>query len=500
MSEPRLISIAIFAVGGQGGGVLSDWIVSLARRHNWSVQSTAVAGVAQRTGATFYYIEMAEPSERRPVFALAPSAGNVDIVIAAELMEAGRAMMRGLVSPDKTTLVASSHRMLSVAEKVVPGDGIQAPDDVLQAAELASASHLILDLQKIAAECGTVISASLFGALAASKALPFDTDSYLETIAEGGRGVAASSSAFNRVLAVAAGESDTASANDGVKTVSSHSVSGPADQAEAWQQLLEAVRTLPELAQSIAVAGLRKVVDYQDPGYGAEYVERLQTAAAGDSAGQYTATLAKHLANAMCYDDVIRVADLKTRATRRARIEAEYGADNSLVQTTEFMRPRMQEIASLLPPSLSGWLNNRTGLMKWLNQFVNRGRRVRSDRVLPFLLLYSLAGLRRWRRSMARHQVELHSIDQWLSQAAQLRQQNYELAIEVLNCRRLIKGYSDTHSRGLSKFHRVMDVIPTIQSNHHAAEQLRRLIDAALLDSEGQQLDEAIDLLTTAAI
>ena len=46
-------------MGGQGGGVLADWIVWLAESEGWAAQSTSVPGVAQRTGATIYYIEMA---------------------------------------------------------------------------------------------------------------------------------------------------------------------------------------------------------------------------------------------------------------------------------------------------------------------------------------------------------------------------------------------------------------------------------------------------------
>src|SRR5690606_24444417 len=52
------IAIAILAMGGQGGGVLCDWIVAVAERNGWHAQSTSVPGVAQRTGATLYYIEM----------------------------------------------------------------------------------------------------------------------------------------------------------------------------------------------------------------------------------------------------------------------------------------------------------------------------------------------------------------------------------------------------------------------------------------------------------
>ena len=109
------ISVAILAMGGQGGGVLCDWIVAMAEAQGWVAQSTSVPGVAQRTGATIYYIEMLPPQDgRAPVLSLMPTPGDVDIVIAAEFMEAGRSMLRGLVTPDRTTLIASTHRSLSL--------------------------------------------------------------------------------------------------------------------------------------------------------------------------------------------------------------------------------------------------------------------------------------------------------------------------------------------------------------------------------------------------
>src|SRR5690606_22672448 len=131
-----IIKIAILAVGGQGGGVLSGWVTDVAQRAGWHVQSTSVAGVAQRTGATIYYVEMMprDPArgDAKPVLSLSPSPGDVDILIAAELAEAGRAVLRGFVTPDRTTLIASSHRMLAVSEKIVPGDGHADSDTVLR--------------------------------------------------------------------------------------------------------------------------------------------------------------------------------------------------------------------------------------------------------------------------------------------------------------------------------------------------------------------------------
>ena len=87
------LSVAILAMGGQGGGVLADWIVAVAETNGWHAQSTSVPGVAQRTGATLYYIEMLPPRDgQAPVLALMPTPGDVDVVIGAELMEAGRSV------------------------------------------------------------------------------------------------------------------------------------------------------------------------------------------------------------------------------------------------------------------------------------------------------------------------------------------------------------------------------------------------------------------------
>ena len=174
LAGARRIKIAVLAMGGQGGGVLADWIVALAEAEGWAAQSTSVPGVAQRTGATIYYIEMAPPRNgARPVLALMPTPGDVDIVMAAELMEAGRSVLRGLVTPDRTTLIASTHRAFAVAEKEAPGDGVRDPAVVSIAAEFAARRVVAFDMEKLAKANGSIISAAMFGALAATASLPF---------------------------------------------------------------------------------------------------------------------------------------------------------------------------------------------------------------------------------------------------------------------------------------------------------------------------------------
>ncbi len=192
----QVIKLAVMAVGGQGGGVLTNWIEDCGRLNGYAVQATSVAGVAQRTGATIYYVEMAPDTGRLPIFALSPAQGDVDVLIAAELMEAGRAIMRGFVTPERTTLIASSHRIAAVSEKIEPGDGRASSPKVVEAAEAASLRFISFDMEQIAVENGTMISASLLGALAGSGALPFTRESFEAAIKAGGRGADASLAAF----------------------------------------------------------------------------------------------------------------------------------------------------------------------------------------------------------------------------------------------------------------------------------------------------------------
>ncbi len=490
-----IIKLAILAVGGQGGGVLTGWIEAVARASGYAAQATSVAGVSQRTGATVYYVEMAPlpPHGTSPVFSLQPAAGDVDIMITAEMMEAGRAIIRGFVTPDRTTLITSTHRALAVSEKMVPGDGIADSAEVLAAAEIAARRVIAADFDTLAVRNGSVISASLLGALAASQTLPFPREAFECAIRAGGKGLEASLRAF------AAGfDAATAPALTARVAPAKHAatVQGPAKLMAEWQRLAARVAAMPAPVAELALPGLQKVVGFQSLAYGAEYLARLDAILAQDDPAQNHALsreAAKYIANAMAYDDIIRVADLKTRATRSARIRAEMGAkDGNLLQLTEFFHPRAQEIVGLFPARLGARVESDPKWMARLTRWFDKGRRLRSNSLPSFLALYLIGGLRFWRPRTLRHAQEMAHLDRWLATALSYRATNYPLATEVIRCRRLVKGYSDTHSRGLSKFDRVLAAIARIAPRDDAADWARRLREAALKDEEGKALDGAI--------
>lgn len=500
IARDRPLSIAILAMGGQGGGVLSDWIVAVAEANGWHAQSTSVPGVAQRTGATLYYIEMLPPKDgHAPVLALMPTPGDVDVVIAAELMEAGRSILRGLVTPDRTVLITSTHRAYAVAEKEKPGDAIADPQAVNAASRIAARRVIAFDKDEAARQSGTVISAPLFGALAGSGALPFDRASFEAVIAEGGRGVKASLKGFAEGFARA-----TSNELPDVRIAPRKPVPGIPESlgSPELDRLLARVRALPEAAQVAALAGLKRCVDYQDLAYGDEYLARLEALHALDlshggaaHAFAFTAAAAKHVANAMAYDDVIGVADLKIRSARFARIAAEMKAGDDPLQLTEFVHPRGEEVVSLLPAALGRRVSASPSWMARIDRWVNRDRRIRTHAVRGFLQFHMLAGLRRVRRRLLRHQHEMQHMAAWLALATGTLPENYDLARAVIATRRLVKGYSDTHARGLSKFDRVLSAVPLLAPRDDGGAWMDRLISAALKDENGDALDGALKTL-----
>ncbi len=500
MSEGRAIKIAITAMGGQGGGVLSSWIVKLGERAGYIAQSTSVPGVAQRTGATVYYVEFfpkaaAEKAGKQPVLALMPAAGDVDIVIAAEFMEAGRALLREFVS-ERTTLIASSHRDYAISEKISLGDGRRETSRLREIAKDTAGRFIEADMAASATDAGAVISSVLFGALAGSGALPISRDVFEETIKAGGRAVDANMSGF------ASGYDIASTTPKPARKTATWSAGDRA--APAVQPLLDRMHAeIPVEVHDIVREGLKRCVDFQDIQYGHEYLDALKDIVALDKAHgdgrsfQLTKLTAKHLALWMTYDDAVRVADLKTRASRFARFREDVKAeDGQVVTVSEYMHPRVEEVCDLLPPSLARGIINGKYRRKLLGALLGEGKRVPTTKLRGFLLLSGVAGLRFLRRGSYRFALEKERAAQWLALIKQYAPHDYDFTWEVAAMQRLIKGYGDTHARGLANYGRITARLEEIFAQPNPAQTLAALRDAALKDEKGAALDAMLSSLS----
>jgi indolepyruvate ferredoxin oxidoreductase beta subunit len=491
----RPITIAVVALGGEGGGVLADWVVDLAEHGGYLAQATSVPGVAQRTGATVYYVELfpgaaARAAGREPVLGLMPMPGDVDVVLASELMEAARAVERGFVTPDKTLLIASTHRVFAMTEKIALADGREDAAALLAGCREAARQLVAFDMAALADATDSVLSAVLFGALAGSGALPFPRAAFEAAIRRGRVGVEASLGAFGAGFEAA---------RSGETLAPATAERGEHRIALGLSELLDqAARDFAGEARDVVMAALERLGDYQDAGYARDFLARLKPIQEierqhGDRSGRLLAETARQLALAMAYEDTIRVAELKIRSSRFARVRAEVQiADGQILEIAEFFHPRMQEIADTLPVPLGRWLM-RTGWARGLlDRATRKGRVVKTTSISGFLLLYALSQLKPHRHRSLRFAAEQAALASWLVLIADTARANYALALAVARMRGLVKGYGDTHARGQMKFEKLAALLPQLGGRSDGSALLERLIKAALADEEGQALGKAI--------
>lgn len=489
-SAPKTRSILIAALGGEGGGVLSGWIISALRAAGYLVQGTSIPGVAQRTGATTYYLEYlpvpaAELDGHRPVFALTPVPGRVDVMIASELLEAARAAQNGYITPGRTTLIASTHRVYTTAEKIVMLDGRFDPEPLLKAIHAISKRALVFDMQQAALDAKTVINAVLLGTLAGSNALGIDPAYFENAIKESGKAVSASLQGYRFGFDAAQGTLPK----------------GAPLPAETPARIARS--EFPLETQFTIVNGYDRCLDYQDKRYAELYLERVKTileadrAAGGDARGwKLTIEGARYLALRMTYEDVMRVADLKTRADRFDGIRDETKADaGEPVHITDFLKPGPEEVCALLPPSLGNaflsFLRKRG-----LEHRFHIGLHIRSHTISGFTLMRLLARMRIFRRRSWRYAQEEAFTARWLKAVKEAASIDYDFGVEVAECADLLKGYSGTYRRGVHNFDLVFNEVvdPAIRSRQPAAKQVSGARAAANSDPEGDALDRYLQV------
>ncbi len=499
------VTILIAALGGEGGGVLAEWLVDAARLAGYPAQSTSIPGVAQRTGATTYYVEVyprqfSDLQGRTPILSLLPVPGCIDLVVASELLEAVRTVQAGMVSADRTMLVTSTSRTLTTAEKMSLGDG-RMDSSRLQEVARSHSRHLVaFDMERLARESGTSPSAVMFGAIAASGLLPIAREQFEATIRQFGRGADASLRGFAlawdamRDCSMGAAAAETAATppiahHDGISRSAAHAVDA----------------AFPAPVREFARLGYDRLNDFQDGAYADLYVARLKRVltaeTSADKTGMHAFALtretARFLALWMAFDDVVRVADLKVRASRFARVRREVGAgDGDIVRIVDHFKPGIPEFAALLPQRigkrLASWERRRQHVGK---PPLAMALHLRTDTVTGFLALRALAGLRWLRRRGGRYRLEQEAIERWLGAIESTAKSDWQCAYEVALCGRLIKGYGATNERGKRNLEHIVEHL--VQGGAFAADTeraaaIRLARESALADEGGSCTGSAV--------
>jgi len=506
LDDTRPTTLQVSAIGGEGGGVLATWVVAAAQRAGYPVQSTSIPGVAQRTGATVYYIEVfpvsiADLAGKRPVMALYPGVGDIDIMLASEFAEAGRAIFNGFVTPDRTYLIASTHRVYAIGERSDMADGRYDVERLFDAARERTKHAYLADLRQVAEANGVSLNAILFGVLAGIGQLPMAVRDYKGAIEDSGIAVELNIEGFEIGLNYNfSGEPET--------------IDPFIEEKELGSTTPEALKfrvssEFPESSQTILLEGVTRLVGYQDIGYAAAYLDRLsgvfniETKVGGD--GTVTAEAGRQLALRMSYEDVIRVAQLKSAGDRLDRIRKEVGAkDGEPIVVVDYLKPGVDELCSVLPAGLGRSLMSLAERQGWRDR-CNFGLHLKSTTVTGYLRLRLLAGLRRWRRGTYRYSEEQIAIHAWLEDVKATLSLSRSLAMETVECARLIKGYGETHRRGSENFKAIRDqvIAPALSGAMAvdiATDAVANARAAALSDPEGTRLDDVLTEISKATM
>jgi indolepyruvate ferredoxin oxidoreductase beta subunit len=259
---------------------------------------------------------------------------------------------------------------------------------------------------------------------------------------------------------------------------------------------------LPAAAQPWAALGVQRLREYQDEAYALRYLQRLariaQAERTGDPAstqpGAATAETARWLALWMAFDDVVRGADLKSRAARWARVAREVQAGPSdVLRIYDHFKPGLPELAGLLPPALA------RRLLAWDARRVARGRtpwalpvKLRTHTVTGLMALRAMAALKRLRPLGSRFALEQSLIERWLAGIEAGLPRDPALGLEIARCGRLVKGYGSTNERGKDNLMHVLVHLSQGPDAQAAAAAVRAAREAALADDTGRSLDQAL--------
>lgn len=450
MSGPRPFTILIAALGGEGGGVLADLISQAAVIEGLPVQRTSIPGVAQRTGATSYYIEIfpiprSQLDGKAPVLSLQPSPAGIDLLASTELLEAGRMLQAGFITPDRTALVASTHRVFTVQEKSGAGDGRYDGLKLLEAARKYSQSAVVFDMDAAARRAGSMINVVLLGAMCASGRMPLTPESLSQAIRDSGKAVEANLRGFEAGLKAAVEAAAPVPPRPRLRAT-------PVDDLRD-----RARQTFPHAVHDFALEGVTRLADYQDARYASLYLDRLDVVCDLDGGEYYlTREVARYLALWMAYHDLIRVAQQKSHPDRFARVRAEVRArPGEPVLIVEYFKPGLEELAAVVPPFLAKPI---LAFAKKRGSNFSFGMHVHSSTIAGFLQLWLLTRLRPLRPFSHRFKEETERIEAWrgfVRDAA--RSGNMALAEEIAQCAGVIKGYGDTYARGLADYELIVE-------------------------------------------
>jgi indolepyruvate ferredoxin oxidoreductase beta subunit len=452
---PQRISLLIAAVGGQGGHILGEWLLAAARLADWQARGVGLPGLSQRGGATIYYLEFAHgPQAEKAVFCPFPIPGDLDIILGQELLELVRAAFQ--YGGDKCKIVGSTHRIYTVPERLAQQAELLSERDAAELLKGRCERAILFDASRVARGEGldqVAANSVLLGALAASDFLPLPAECFEEAIRQIGPAPETNLRAFRAGFKAARQTLDAAAPELSIGERARNESTAERSLPRSIRRDIgyRAVAAVPELAP-IASEAARQLTAYQDTAYAQLYLARLQQVLnmdieRNDGRCDLTAEFARVLAVRMTFEDMFRVAELKTDPRRFSQIRLELGADrDEILHITDYLCPQVEQIVGALPDALARPLLRLLAPIR----FRSLPMRVSTSSIPGYFLLRSMAALKFLRPLSWNFRQEEKWIRLYARRVMDCARADYELGVLAASAGELVKGYGDTRRKMLA--------------------------------------------------
>ena len=494
--QNRATRILIGTVGGQGGGVLADWMVKGLINAGWQAQSIGLLGLSQRAGSVIYYVEARPHGDKPPILSAYAVPGDVDLLLSQEFLELGRLLQGGFAHPD-CTIIANTYRYYGTLEKTPAEGGIYPSGVIRKAAETLSSDSYLFHAQEVVAQAGLSLLSSnavLLGAVVASKVFDLPAEPFHAAIKEAEVGVADNLKAFDlgyrmmRDGTLPRALFKESEVLDWQQLAQQREQALPQRRRSDYRSLLDQARSaVPPLSRIFAEACYR-LLDFQDAAYVRDYIARVQevhaaeTAKSGTDNSIVTASYAQHLANWMSYEDAQRVAQLKLRPERFAKMRQDHsvrGEDPFWVD--DFLAPDPPQIYGMLPAPIGRWIRARG--RRWRADFdhMSMPMRVRINRPWGYLTMSLVAAMRHLRRRSLRHHEELILLQRWRDAVLHWLGRDATLGRLAADAGRVVKGYGRVRDKALDDLWMFIDQgLPLLEQLSAAGGDAAAVGDEAL--------------------
>jgi indolepyruvate ferredoxin oxidoreductase len=428
-SHPKIAqtyNIIVTGVGGTGVVTIGGILGMAAHLEGKGVGVIDMAGLAQKGGAVYSHMRIAERPE--DIHAIRIAAGGADLVLGGDIVVAGNKKVLAAVKPGKTAMVVNLAEFL-------PGDftrnaDFSLPTERLKRAIAAAAGQdhaRFIDASRLAiALFGSSLAANIFlvGYAYQIGALPLSADAIEQAIALNGEAVKINTAAFRfgrrAALDLAAVEA----------------------LAKPAAALTDENRRLSQSFDETVERRVAFLTAYQDAAYAARYrawVEKAKAAEAAKAPGQcgLAEAVARYLFKLMAYKDEYEVARLYTDGTFLKQVRTELGGDNLRF---EF---------HLAPPLLARrdpvtGLPRKISFGPWMMSAFKLLARLKRLRGTPFDIFGYSEERRTERKLVSDYEAMLGEV------LGKLTPENHSLAVALAGIPEKIRGFGHVKARHLA--------------------------------------------------